>query len=243
MTNNALQTSQNPSSLGVLPGVLQTAITKSLQRTDGKLPAKIISYNRTTNRASVQPLINVVDTAGNQIQRAPISSIPVLQLGGGGYLLSFNLQQGDLGWIEANDRDISLFLQYYALSAPNTFRIKSFSDAVFVPDVMRGYEISSEDSENTVLQSLDGSVKISLGSDTITVVAPNVVIGGTDSTTITGDLSVEGDVLISGTLDVTDACTLGTGGVAIARVGDNVAVNIATGLGTITSGSLVNTSI
>ena len=192
------------------------------------LPAKVISFNRATNRAKVQPLIMMVDTNFEQIERAPISSIPVRFPGAGGYILSFNLKPNDLGWIQANDRDISLFLQNYTNSKPNTFRVKDFADAVFIPDPMTGFTISGEDAENAVLQSLDGTVKISLGTNEITVAAPTVTINADTKAIINGEFEVSG----------TNLSTLGAAGLAIARVGDPVSVNPTTGIGTITSGGL-----
>ncbi|WP_202973956.1 Gp138 family membrane-puncturing spike protein [Fimbriiglobus ruber] len=60
------------------------------------LPAQVIAYDRTTNRAQVQPLIAVVTTANQVVQRAQ-SSVPVFQYGGGGFVLSFPVMTGDTG--------------------------------------------------------------------------------------------------------------------------------------------------
>jgi phage baseplate assembly protein gpV len=122
----------------------------------------------------------MVTTSDTTIKRAQLASIPVYQYGGGDFILSFPLKAGDLGWIKANDRDISIFLQSYANSAPNTIRKKSFSDALFYPDVMRGYIIAGEDANNAVLQNISGTVKVSLGADKIKVSAPTVEIVATD---------------------------------------------------------------
>jgi len=159
--------SLNPANRGDLVGAFNHILDKHEKNTDGMLPAKIISYDRAKNRAVIQPLIKIVATNGTQYDRPIIASIPVLQIGGGGFILSFNLTKGDLGWIKANDRDISLFLKNYTAEAPNTGRVKNFSDGIFIPDVMTGYNISSGDT--AVLQSLDGSIKISLNSSMITI--------------------------------------------------------------------------
>lgn len=166
----------DPANNESLAGTLQFAFYKLLQGVNGMLPAQVIAYDRTKNRVQVQLLIAVVGTDGSQISRPQLASIPVLLLGGGNFFLSFNLNVGDLGWVIANDRDISLFLQTYSEAAPNTGRIKNFSDGVFIPSVMTGYTIASEDNANAVLQSLDGTVKISLGVGTIKVEAPSVIV-------------------------------------------------------------------
>jgi len=158
----------DPANEGDLLGALRHILGKELQALDGMLPAKVIAYDRVKNRVTVQPLIMMMTTSNTTIQRATIASIPVYQIGGGGFILNFNLNAGDLGWIKASDRDISLFLQSYSASAPNTIRKHNFSDSVFFPDVMRGYTIAGEDVSKTVLQNLDGSVKITLSDTMVT---------------------------------------------------------------------------
>lgn len=193
----------DPANNDSLSGLMRFAFYKLLQGVNGMLPAKVIAYDRTTNRVQVQLLIAVVTTNGAQISRPQIASLPVLVLGGGGFMLSFNLNPGDLGWVIANDRDISLFLQTYHQSAPNTGRIKNFADGLFVPDIMTGYTINSEDASNAVLQSTDGTVKISLGTGKITISAPLVEIDNYNPTTITpagGIFQIVGAIQATGSI-------------------------------------------
>jgi phage baseplate assembly protein gpV len=191
MVENYAPPSRDPADEDSLLGVLRVAFDKFLMETDDMLPARVIAYDRQANRAQVQPLVQMVSTLGQRVNRGVLSSVPVLQYGGGGFVLSFNLKEGDLGWIKASDRDISLFLQSYALAAPNTKRLHDFSDAVFIPDVMRGYAINGEDAENAVLQTLDGTCRVALWSDKIKLTAPSVVVD-TPLATFTGNVQVDG---------------------------------------------------
>lgn len=186
----------NSANSDTLGGVMKFAFRKMLQYTDDMLPAVVVAYDRGTNRASVQPLISFVDTANQQTTRAQVASVPVLQLGGGGFVLSFPIKPGDLGWIKANDRDISVFKQAMQQTAPSTQRMHSFSDAMFIPDtMMRGVTIEGEDTENAVFQNLDGSVRIALWADQVKITAPKIILNATTEitldtplTTITGEL-------------------------------------------------------
>jgi Phage protein Gp138 N-terminal domain len=166
----------DPANNDTLAGTIQFAFFKLMQGVNGMLPAQVIAYDRVNNRVQVQLMIAVVTTSGAQVSRPQVASIPVLLLGGGNFFLSYNLNAGDLGWVIANDRDISLFLQNYSEAAPNTARVKNFADGLFVPSVMTNYIIASEDKENAVLQSIDGTVKISLGTGQIKVAAPIVIV-------------------------------------------------------------------
>ncbi len=212
--------SVDPADEDNLTGAFRFIFNKLLQDTNGMLPARVISYDRTTNRAQVQPLIMVLPTDGSQLSRAPLASIPVIQLGGGAHLLSFNIVPGDLGWILANDRDVSLFLQSYTESRPNTYRLNSFSDSLFVPDIMRGYTINPEDTEHATFQSLDGSVRVSLWPDRVKITAPmglevagpivgheGITITGGSGFNVTGNFNMTGEMHVSGNITASGSIT------------------------------------
>lgn len=156
---------------GTFLGALKAALHRASADHADMLPATVISYDRASNRAQVQPLVQLVTTEGGQLSRAPVASVPVLQLGGGGFVLSFPIKQGDLGWIKATDRDLTLFLQAYRECPPNTERLHSFEDSVFVPDVMTGYSIAGEDSDSVTLQTLDGSFRVALSASHVKITA------------------------------------------------------------------------
>lgn len=173
---NHAQPSRDPANDASLIGMARQILDKFLMDVDDMLPARIVSYDRATNRASVMPLVRMLTTDGRQVGRAQIASVPVVRMGGGGVVASFNLKPGDLGWIKANDRDISLIMQGYKEGAPNTLRKHSFQDAVFIPDVMTGAYIAAEDAENATFQTLDGSVKVSVGASSLKLAAGTVSI-------------------------------------------------------------------
>lgn len=163
--------SRDPANDESLLGMARQVLDKFLQQIDDCLPARVVSYDRTANRAMVVPLVKLLTTDNRQIGRAQIAAVPVMQFGGNGVALSFDLKAGDLGWIKANDRDISLILQAYKDNAPNTLRKHSFQDAVFIPDVMHGVIIAAEDAHNAVLQTLDGSTRLAVWPEFIKVLA------------------------------------------------------------------------
>lgn len=164
----------DPANEDSLAGLFRHVFGKLMQSTDGMLPARVVAFNNDRNspRVTVQPLVAIVTTGNEQISRAQIASLPVFQFGAGGFLLSFPIRTGDLGWILANDRDISKFLQSYADGTPQTFRKNNFADSLFIPDAMRNYTIDEEDADNAVLQSEDGSVRVALWPEFVKLTAP-----------------------------------------------------------------------
>lgn len=167
MAKTTTQNSRNPANNDELSGMLQEVLGKYLQQTDNMLPAEVLSYDRETNRVAVRPLIKLLRTDGESIERAPIASLPVFQLGGGGCVITFNILPGDIGWIKANDRDVSGFLRTETDAPPGTLRKHSFSDAVFFPDQFRRWTLDIDDAEATVLQTLDATQRISISQDRI----------------------------------------------------------------------------
>ena len=232
MTN---QPSIDPANVGDLTGAFKHIFSKMQQRMDGMLPAKIIAFDRTTNLATVQPLIKLLTTGGFVVGRAQLASIPVVQVGGGGFVMNCPFNPGDLGWIKSNDRDISLFLQSWQESQPNTLRTFSFSDGVFIPDVMKGWTIASADSASAVLQNLSGTVKIALSDNKVTITAPNIEMNGI--TTINGALSVVGD--ISSTTSITAPLVTGSTNVVFGTVSGTAHVHSGVTTGTSNTGAPV----
>ena len=185
MTNNI--PSIDPANIGTLVGTFQHIFGKFMQGVDGIMPATVIAYDRSQNppRAQVQPGINIKTTDGQQFLRAQIASVVVCRMGAGGAFIDFPLKPGDIGLLFACDRDISLFMQSKAPSAPNTNRVKNFSDSFFLPIASKDVIIDSENAELAVLQTDDGAICIALHPDKVK---------------IKGNLYVDGTIEASGTI-------------------------------------------
>jgi hypothetical protein len=170
--------SKPPAIDGDLGGALSFIFKKLMMKTDGQLPAEIVSYNRATNRATVRPFISIISTSGQRLGRAPIAAVPVVALGGGSFFMNFPLGPGDTGWIEASDRDISLFLQSAQMSPPNDTRIHSFEHGRFLPDVLDSYAFTL-DANSLVISSLDGTTRLVMSEGKINLIASDVQVNST----------------------------------------------------------------
>ena len=121
--------SRNPADEDTLAGVIRLAVEKSMQGYDGMMPVEVVAYDRATNRATVKHLVQMQGSNGEKVDRANVSSVRVYQFGNASFSMSLPIKPGDKGWIMAADRDISTFQQDISrVDAPNTRRIKSFSD-------------------------------------------------------------------------------------------------------------------
>jgi len=172
------------------------------------LPAILINFDRAKNIATIQPLITWIDMGDNAKPRNQYADVPVVSLGGGGFHISFPLKKGDLGWIHAADRDMSQFIKSLKMAKPNSMRTHKFEDGLFVPDVFRQYAINSEDGAALVIQSTDGATRISVRADNIKITAPTGVTIDTPLTTITGNVKINGDVVMDKSLSVAIEATV-----------------------------------
>ena len=229
MTLNA-PPSINPADLDSLTGTFRNVFSKFLQNVDTCLPAQVIAFDRSPPASvQIQPLIKMITTAGESVSRAQIAKVPVMQLGAGGFIMSFNVSPGDLGILLANDRDISLFIQSFNETQPNSMRIKNFADAMFLPLVFNNYAIAGEDANNLVIQDLSGGIKIALGNSKIKMLAPNVEIDS--AVVINGSLTVNGDAEVTGALIADSALTVNgalsaNGGFGVAGTSGTLSTNI-----------------
>lgn len=168
MSSSGNLPSQDPADTGTLAGTLRATFRKMMQGVDSMLPARVLAYDRENNVATVQPIIAVLTTDGSTVPRAQVARVPVLALGGGGFVINFPLKAGDLGWIEASDRDISLYMQSFNESQPNTVRMHSFEDGRFIPDMMKNFDVAGVGDDSMVIQSTDGATRIEISPAKIT---------------------------------------------------------------------------
>lgn len=167
---------------------------------DQLLPAIVEAFDRKTGRVNVKPAIQWVDMNDKAHPRPSINNVPVFTFGAGNMHVNFPINKGDLGWVFACDRDISLFKQSLKEGMPNTGRLHSFSDAIFFPDVMRQYVINPEDADALVIQTTDSATRISLKPGQVKVTAPTSFIVDSPLSTFTGEVNIAGAVEMQQTL-------------------------------------------
>jgi len=187
-------TSTEESNEDSLPGIIKTALVKFQQNLQIKLPCVVTKVDRNKNRVNVVPLIRIIKTDGTTIKRAEVPSIPIKNLSTRNYIINLPIEVGDYGWIETSDRDISLFLQTYQESKPNTLRKNDFADATFFPDTINhnNWDIASEDANNLVIQYKGNSTKISIGENKIILQAETIEQRATNHIFTNGTIKHDG---------------------------------------------------
>lgn len=171
--NDANYPNHGPEDYGDMANALAKVLANAFMKSENMLPVKVVSYDRVKNTAIVQPLIKIIMTASTH-SRGQIGPIPVFAAGAGSFVMNFPVKEGDLGWILANDRDISAFEESLVEVEPPTMRTHSFNDSVLFPDAIRNFDTTGEDG-NMVIQSLDGKIRISLGESQLKLSHPTKI--------------------------------------------------------------------
>lgn len=175
---NSVIPSNNPADTHSKAGQTEFLFDKLLSRIEKIAPAQIVSYDRKNNRAVVQILNQSITSEGGKVTKKVISDIPALNLCGGGFVFSFPIKPGDIGWICAADRNISIFKQTLKIFAPATYEKHRYKDGFFIPNHINGFEYSADDENAVILTSLDGNTKISIKNNQVDIVANSVNLGG-----------------------------------------------------------------
>lgn len=178
---------RNPNAGFSLPNLANLAIEKALLNVSKMLPAKIKSYDSSKNRAVIEICYKTTMSNGSIHNLVAPAQVPVMVAGGGGFYLSWPLKAGDLGWILAADRDISLFLRTYEAQPGKTRRYHSFEDGVFIPDVM--HSLVSVSDTGVCLQHESRRAYLHMESDRIVLSA-----GGTFIEITSGSIRTNGTI-------------------------------------------------
>ena len=144
---------------------------------------KVVAFDEGAMTVDVQPLTRYPDE--DTFQTKPqVLSVPVGMVYGGGWVFRPIYKAGDIGYVLYLDRDSDAVIAGGAEADPNTERLHSGDDAVFVGGVRTGSnQISGLPSGTLCMGTVDGSVSLSMTKTGIDIKG---------NVTITGDLTTTG---------------------------------------------------
>lgn len=144
---------------------------------------KVVAFDEGAMTVDVQPLTRYPDE--DTFQTKPqVLSVPVGMVYGGGWVFRPIYKAGDIGYVLYLDRDSDAVIAGGAEADPNTERLHSGDDAVFIGGVRTGgNQISGLPSGTLCMGTVDGSVYLSMTKTGIDIKG---------NVTITGDLTTTG---------------------------------------------------
>lgn len=172
------------------------------------IPAIVKSYDAESNKVVVTPAIKYRTTQRDEKGEPvfidyPDITVPVERMGGDGLAIIVPIVAGTTGWLQGADRNTHAFLNGTLTSTvePSDLLQNKWNFGRFVPDIIKGFTLNSEDAGCLSIQTLDGTARFVLDpSGEMRIVAPKgiKIVGDAE---IDGDLAVTGDVK-SGTVSL-----------------------------------------
>lgn len=131
-----------------------------------RFPAIVMSYDRAKNIATVQIAIKFCNSS-KEFSEYPLLEVPVHRYGGGGYHISCDLKEGDLGDVVFYDRDMTKFLETLSISETITTRSHALEDSEFIPIDRKVKE--TEETKGLLLTKDDNTISINLTDESVLV--------------------------------------------------------------------------
>lgn len=182
--------SYNPADIQGRAGLLKFIGQRFKSEIQKITPARVVSYDRNTNRAVVQPLGLNITSLGEKLESKPIPNIPVLMLSGGGFTFSFPIKENQLGLLIASDMDISTFKSLapaFSPFTPASYRQHQYEDGIFIPLQIQGL---SAPEDSVVL--ISGATRIALQNGQAEITASSIIMNG--DLTVNGQITASGDI-------------------------------------------------
>lgn len=177
-----------------LPDVIQSHISRSLNRLYTSIPAVVtnVSNLESENSISVQPAINKSMSDGFSYPMAEIPDVPVQWPAGGGAVLTFPLAVGDEVWLSCSMTSMSeWWLTNSGTVTPFDSRMHDLSDCVAIPSIFRKGNNPAPSKDDVVLKY--GGHRITLEKS-----GGNIIIKSSTPIIVDGDLEVLGDISATG---------------------------------------------
>jgi len=146
-----------------LQEVFAAAMDARLEEVRVCVPARVESYDGTTQKADVQPLVKRrhEDEFGDlQVESLPVvPGVPVIFPGGGGFLLQFPVSAGDTGLLLFSADSIDKWLDQGGLVDPESHHRFSLSDGIFLPG-LRPFSVPRLQSPSALVIGADGGMQV-----------------------------------------------------------------------------------
>jgi hypothetical protein len=218
-------TNANVTDKNSLLSAVSFMFNQSTVEDDNLIPCRVIGVKRAAGTVDLQPMIMLVKMDNSTLSRQYLNDINILSLGAGGFVVNFPVKEGDIGWLFAGDRDISLFKQSLTDSAPNSGRMHQFADGIFIPDAVRKFSIAEEDNDAMVIQNTSGTVKLSIQDDNIIIAAPTKVLVRTALAEFSQNILVNGNLTVAGLTSVNGGFTAEVGSADICALPATTTIN------------------
>lgn len=142
--------------------IIRQAINYQLRGVNTAIPAEIVSYDYTQQRADVKPLLNRKYKGEEEGTPLPIiTNVPVIFPRGGNFSMHWPLNAGDTILLVFSERSLDEWVYEGGQVTPNDPRMFNLSDAIAIPGLIPFSEGTAEDNTNFNLTIGSSRMRIS----------------------------------------------------------------------------------
>jgi len=157
---------------------MRQAVLFQLYDVHTALPGQIISYDHTTQKATIQPCLKKSYLDGTTQEMPILNNVPVIFPRAGGASLTFPVLPGDTCLLLFVERSTDLWKSVGGVVAPSDPRKFDLSDAVAIMGLMPFTENSlSENNEDVLLTYKSSNIRIKASGEIQIETASTVAIG------------------------------------------------------------------
>lgn len=161
-----------------LSGAVRQAVLYQLNNLHTCLPAAIVSYDFTVQKATVQPLLNKVWADGTTMVMPLLENVPVVFPRSGGASLTFPVNSGDTCMLLFSERSMDLWLSVGGQVNPDDNRKFDLSDAIAIMGLYPFSQPSQAINNTDVLLTFqNSSITIKANGDIVINTAGTIALG------------------------------------------------------------------
>jgi len=137
-----------------LNNVIKSQLNARIDHLHTNFPATIVSYDANTQKASIQPMIERLDSNGDSVKPAVINGVPIVCLSAGTGVLSFPVRVGDHVLVVVSERSLDNYMFSDGASTvnPEDRKTHDMSDAIAITGLYPYQLALGIDVENVVLR-------------------------------------------------------------------------------------------
>jgi hypothetical protein len=141
---------------------IRAYVEDMLRRVNTSLPGRIESYNATTGKAEVQPLLREVYADGEELTLPRIANVPVVFPRTATASITLPLAKGDGVLLLFCQRSLDTWLSTGGIAKPDDVRMHSLTDAIAIPGLLP-FNIGGTGFTDLVIRRGDAQFKIATG--------------------------------------------------------------------------------
>lgn len=181
-----------------LDQAIDDAIFSALLGKRHVVPARVSSFDVDTQTIIAEPMIAIEDNDGNPIEISPVADVPILQLGGGDFVITFNPVAGDPCLLLVSDRCIDDWHETNEKRIPADFRQNEISDSLAIVGFRTKPQAIKNILPGVTIRTIDGTDYVNLNNGTLTLKTATKVLIDTPNAEFTGNVQIDKNLHVVG---------------------------------------------